>query len=38
MAGQSCGLIRDVVPAGQVVRDVVRQAEEVLQQLALAVS
>ena len=35
-AGQSCGLIHDIKPAGQIVRDIVREAEEVIEQLAAA--
>ena len=29
-AGESCTLINDIKPAAQIVRDVVREAEEVL--------
>jgi nitronate monooxygenase/enoyl-[acyl-carrier protein] reductase II len=32
-AGQTCSLIHDVKPAGQIVRDIVREAEEVIDQL-----
>jgi len=32
-AGESCGLVHDVKPAGQIVRDVVREAEDVLKGL-----
>lgn len=34
MAGQSCGLIRDLPPAAQVVREVAAQAEETLRRLS----
>ena len=30
VAGQSAGLVRSVVPAGQIVRDIVDEAEQVL--------
>jgi NAD(P)H-dependent flavin oxidoreductase YrpB (nitropropane dioxygenase family) len=33
-AGQGMGLIREIKPAAEVVRDVVREAEEVLVRLA----
>jgi NAD(P)H-dependent flavin oxidoreductase YrpB (nitropropane dioxygenase family) len=33
-AGQSCNLVRDIKPAGQIVRDIVREAEEVIDRLA----
>ena len=33
MAGQGCGSIRAVVPAAQVVRDVVAEAEQVLRRI-----
>lgn len=33
-AGQSCSLVRDIKPAGQIVRDIVREAEEVINRLA----
>lgn len=32
-AGQTCSLIHDIKPAGQIVRDVVREAEEVIDRL-----
>ncbi len=32
-AGESCSLINDIKPAGEIVRDVVQEAEEVLTQL-----
>jgi NAD(P)H-dependent flavin oxidoreductase YrpB (nitropropane dioxygenase family) len=32
-AGESCRLIHDIKPAGQIVRDIVREAEEVLMRL-----
>jgi NAD(P)H-dependent flavin oxidoreductase YrpB (nitropropane dioxygenase family) len=32
-AGQSCSLVHDIKPAGQIVRDIVREAEEVIDQL-----
>lgn len=32
-AGESCGLIRDIKPAAQIVRDVVREAEDALRKL-----
>ena len=31
-AGESCSLVNDIKPAGQIVRDVVREAEEVIAQ------
>jgi len=33
-AGQICSLIHDIKPAGQIVRDIVREAEEVIDRLA----
>lgn len=33
-AGESCSLVNDIKPAAQIVRDVVREAEEVIGQLA----
>jgi NAD(P)H-dependent flavin oxidoreductase YrpB (nitropropane dioxygenase family) len=33
-AGQSCSLVRDIKPAGEIVRDVVREAEAVIGRLA----
>ncbi|HEY7496052.1 MAG TPA: nitronate monooxygenase [Candidatus Tectomicrobia bacterium] len=32
-AGESCGLVHDIKPAAQIVRDVVREAEEVIEAL-----
>jgi len=32
-AGESCGLVNDIKPAGAIVRDVVAEAEAGLQQL-----
>jgi NAD(P)H-dependent flavin oxidoreductase YrpB (nitropropane dioxygenase family) len=32
-AGESCSLINDIKPAAQIVRDVVREAEEILKQM-----
>ena len=32
-AGESCSLIRDIKPAAQIVRDVVREAEEAIEEL-----
>lgn len=32
-AGQSCSLVHDIKPAGQIVRDIVREAEEVIDRL-----
>lgn len=32
-AGQSCSLVHDIKPAGQIVRDVVREAEQVIDRL-----
>jgi len=32
-AGQTCSLIHDIKPAGQIVRDVIREAEEVIDRL-----
>jgi NAD(P)H-dependent flavin oxidoreductase YrpB (nitropropane dioxygenase family) len=37
MAGQGCGLIRDVRPAADVVRSVVSEAEAALRRLAALV-
>ena len=34
-AGESCRLIHDIKPAGQIVRDIVQEAEEVLRDLRL---
>jgi nitronate monooxygenase len=34
-AGQSCGLVRDIKPAGQIVGDIVREAEAVIERLRL---
>jgi nitronate monooxygenase len=36
MAGQGCGLIHNLTPAGQVVREVVAQARETLRRLSQA--
>jgi nitronate monooxygenase/enoyl-[acyl-carrier protein] reductase II len=36
MGGQSCGLIRDLIPAAQVVRDTVAQAEAMLRQASVS--
>jgi NAD(P)H-dependent flavin oxidoreductase YrpB (nitropropane dioxygenase family) len=36
--GQSCSLVRDIKPAGQIVRDLVSEAEEVIQGLQRMVS
>jgi NAD(P)H-dependent flavin oxidoreductase YrpB (nitropropane dioxygenase family) len=33
-AGQSCSLVRDIKPSGHIVRDTVREAEEVIDRLA----
>lgn len=33
-AGESCELVHDIKPAGQIVRDVMREAEDVLKELA----
>lgn len=33
-AGQSCALVHDIKPAGQIVHDVVREAQEVIDRLA----
>jgi nitronate monooxygenase/enoyl-[acyl-carrier protein] reductase II len=33
-AGQTCSLIRDIKPAGQIVHDIVSEAEEVIDRLA----
>jgi NAD(P)H-dependent flavin oxidoreductase YrpB (nitropropane dioxygenase family) len=32
-AGESCSLVNDIKPAGQIVEDLVREAEEVLEQM-----
>ncbi len=32
-AGQSCSLVNDIKPAGQIVRDTVREAEEIIERL-----
>jgi nitronate monooxygenase len=32
-AGESCGLVHDIKPAAQIVRDVVREAEEAIEEL-----
>lgn len=32
-AGESCGLVHDIKPAAQIVRDVVREAEETIEEL-----
>jgi nitronate monooxygenase/enoyl-[acyl-carrier protein] reductase II len=32
-AGESCGLVHDIKPAAQIVRDVVREAEETMEEL-----
>ena len=32
-AGESCGLVRDIKPAGQIVREVMQEAEEVIEKL-----
>ena len=32
-AGESCGLVHDIKPAAQIVRDVVREAEEAMEEL-----
>jgi NAD(P)H-dependent flavin oxidoreductase YrpB (nitropropane dioxygenase family) len=32
-AGESCSLVNDIKPAGQIVQDLVREAEEVLEQM-----
>lgn len=37
-AGQSAGLIRDVKPAGEIVRDIVREAEDVIEKRFVAPS
>ena len=34
-AGQTCSLIHDIKPAGQIVRDIVREAEGVIDRLAM---
>lgn len=33
-AGQTCSLIHDIKPAGQIVRDIIQEAEEVIDRLA----
>ena len=35
-AGESCSLVNDIKPAGQVVRDLVTEAQEVINQMNLA--
>jgi NAD(P)H-dependent flavin oxidoreductase YrpB (nitropropane dioxygenase family) len=37
LAGQDCGLIRDVLPAGEIVRLMVAEAEAILQRVARAI-
>jgi len=37
-AGQSCGLVGSVAPAGEVVRQIVREAEAVLDRLCRRVA
>ena len=32
-AGESCSLVNDIKPAGQIVQDLVREAEEVIEQM-----
>jgi hypothetical protein len=32
-AGESCSLVHEIKPAGQIVRDLVREAEEVIEQM-----
>jgi len=32
-AGESCGLVHDIKPAAQIVHDVVREAEEMMETL-----
>ncbi len=32
-AGESCSLVHDIKPAAQIVRDVVREAEEVIEEM-----
>ena len=32
-AGESCGLVHDIKPAAQIVRDVMREAEEAMEEL-----
>jgi nitronate monooxygenase len=32
-AGESCSLVNDIKPAGQIIQDLVREAEEVLEQM-----
>ena len=32
-AGESCSLVNDIKPAAQIVRDVIREAEEVMAQM-----
>jgi nitronate monooxygenase/enoyl-[acyl-carrier protein] reductase II len=32
-AGESCSLVHDIKPAAQIVRDVVREAEQVMEEL-----
>ena len=31
LAGESCSLVHDITPAAQIVQDVVREAEEVIE-------
>jgi NAD(P)H-dependent flavin oxidoreductase YrpB (nitropropane dioxygenase family) len=33
-AGQSCSLVHEIKPAGEIVRDMIREAEEVIDRLA----
>jgi len=33
-AGESCSLIHDIKPAGQIMQDIVREAEEILEQMS----
>ena len=35
-AGESCSLVNDIKPAGQIVRDLVTEAQEVIDQMNLA--
>ena len=32
-AGESCGLVHDIKPAAQIVRDVMREADDALEEL-----
>ena len=34
-AGESCSLVNDIKPAAQIVRDIVREAQEVIEKLRL---